>query len=95
MRRTHPSPALLLVLLALPAQALMCDLTAGGQHYDLTPLGGLHQASTKTDSPPTVYEARATFDICSEDGIPREDGVADEDQVCQIGNAYRTFLSAN
>ena len=69
----------LLPLLSLAA-AFECAFTANGVSYDLTPLGGVRSASSRTDTPPTQSEARLRMDLCG-DGVGREDGLADEDQV--------------
>ena len=70
----------LLPLLSLAA-AFECAFTANGVSYDLKPLGGVRSASSRTDTPPTQSEARLRMDLCG-DGVGREDGLADEDQVC-------------
>lgn len=72
----------LLALVHFPrlVSAFSCEVSASGIEYDLRPLAGLRTAVRESDTPPTKSEARATLDLCG-DGMPREDGVADEDQV--------------
>jgi hypothetical protein len=69
----------LLPLLSLAA-AFECSFTANGVSYDLNPLGNVRTASSRTDTPPTQSEARLRMALCG-DGVGREDGLADEDQV--------------
>lgn len=70
--------------MALPfftlATAFDCKFTASGVNYDLSPLGGLRTASSRTETPPTQNEARVRLELCG-DGVGKEDGLEDEDQV--------------
>ncbi|ORY31678.1 autophagy-related protein 27 [Naematelia encephala] len=75
------TPLLVLALSALPqVYPWSCSFTASNIPYDLDPLSGLRYASRSSSTPPTTSEARVMFDLCSESGINREGGVADEDQ---------------
>lgn len=64
------------------AQAFSCKQTINGKDYDLGPLGGLREVSKESDTPPTKTIARVRMDLCSEDGVSKEDGVDEKDQVC-------------
>lgn len=80
-----PLAAFQLALIALwqaprAVSAFSCEVSASGIEYDLRPLAGPRTAVRESDTPPTKSEARATLDLCG-DGLPWEDGVADEDQV--------------
>jgi hypothetical protein len=70
-----------LLLLIVPVRPFECRFSVGSSMYDLTALAGLHTATKENRTPPTTSEARVYIDLCGESGIPREDGVSDEDQV--------------
>jgi hypothetical protein len=64
-----------------------CKQTVDGKDYDLGPLGGLREVSKESDTPPSKTIARVRMDLCSEDGVQKEDGVDEKDQVCRGFNA--------
>ncbi|WWC95211.1 hypothetical protein V866_002069 [Kwoniella sp. B9012] len=91
MRRTLN---LLSSILLLPLVAsFQCSLTASSIPYDLSPLRGLRQVSKDTPTPPTTSEAKVRMELCSPEGIGREDGVADEDQCPPNTRVCLTLLN--
>ena len=79
--RSRPLLLLPFLLLALPAFPFSCNVVANDIKYDLSPLSGPRSASRNTQTPPTTSEARVLMDLCSDQGIKKEEKVADEDQV--------------
>jgi hypothetical protein len=81
--------AVTLVLLTLrTVSAFDCrlDLTPPGKkaselHFDLTPLGRQVETSKTTETPPTTNEAKLSFLLCGDEGLRRDNDVAEEDQV--------------
>lgn len=74
--------AVVTLLLALPAHAAFeCVFESNSIPYDLNPLGNLRTTTKENQTPPTTSEAKVMLELCGADGIPKEDGVADEDQV--------------
>lgn len=61
--------------------AFDCSITASSISYDLSPLTGLRTASKDSSTPPTTSEAKVSMNLCAAEGLGKEDGVADEDQV--------------
>ncbi|WVQ84562.1 hypothetical protein IAT38_006716 [Cryptococcus sp. DSM 104549] len=78
---------LLPVLLLSPlVTSFECSLTASSIPYDLSPLKGYRSAAKDTHTPPTTSEAKVELELCSPEGLKKEDGVADEDQAsCPTG----------
>lgn len=74
-------PVLSILILAIPIDAFDCAFQASSIDYDLKPLGGLRTSSKENPTPPTTSEGKVFMDLCGENGIPKEDDVADEDQV--------------
>ena len=71
-----------LLLLVAYVDAFSCSLDVGSIHYDISPLSGLRVAEQKdTPTPPTTNDAMVRMDLCSEDGLQKEEGVDDRDQV--------------
>lgn len=66
---------------ALPVKPFECIFDVASASYDLTPLAGLRTTTKENQTPPTTSEARVTLELCGQSGIPKEDGVSDEDQV--------------
>ncbi len=94
----HPyarsSPLLALLLLTLfpgPTLAFDCRPTLPAssgrakQAFDLTPLDGLRSAHKETDTPPTRSRATVRMRLCGEEGVGRDEQLADEDQVRSEG----------
>jgi len=71
-------------MLTVPVRSFDCAFELGPISYDLSPLAGVRTATKETQTPPTTSEARVTLDLCSKSGVPKEEGVSDEDQVCQL-----------
>jgi hypothetical protein len=70
------------LLLTLPAQAAFeCVFMSNSIPYDLNPLGNLRTTTKENQTPPTTSEAKVLMELCGAEGIPKEEGVADEDQV--------------
>lgn len=67
--------------------AFSCEVSESGISYDLRPLGGLRTAVRESDTPPSKSEARADLDLCG-NGLPREDGISDQDQASPITQEY-------
>lgn len=70
------------LLLSLPARAAFeCVFESNSIPYDLNPLGSLRTTTKENQTPPTTSEAKVLLELCGAEGLPKEDGVADEDQV--------------
>lgn len=61
--------------------AFDCSITAFSISYDISPLAGLRTASKDSSTPPTTSEVKVSMNLCGGEGLGKEDGVADEDQV--------------
>jgi hypothetical protein len=80
----------LLLLHTIPAHAFSCSISTSSLKYDINPLSGLRSTEKSTSTPPTTNDAKAVFDLCSENGIPHDDDLSDEDQVSA---AIQSFCS--
>ena len=78
-----PSVRALLALwvLQVPIRAFDCVFQVESASYDLSALAGLRTATKENQTPPTTSEAKVALDLCGGSGIPKEDGVSEEDQV--------------
>jgi hypothetical protein len=84
-----------LLLLATCVDAFSCSLDVGSIHYDISPLSGLRVAEQKdTPTPPTTNDAMVRMDLCSEDGLQKEEGIDDRDQVSYFTIYVHSSLGA-
>jgi hypothetical protein len=67
------------------AQSFSCNPTVGGKTYDLAPLAGVREVSKESDTPPTKTVARVRMELCAGDGLKKDDGVDERDQVRSVG----------
>lgn len=84
----HLVVALPTLLLALPTHTFSCQHTAAGVTYDFSRLSGLRSVNKHSPTPPTTSEAQVQMDLCGPSGVPRENDIADEDQV---GNSHSYY----
>ena len=82
-----------LVLFAVSAHSFSCSVTDSSIDYDLSALSGLRVADKQSSTPPTTSEAKVMVELCKSGGIPKEDGVADEDQVSLLLFRLSPFAS--
>ncbi|KAK4689223.1 autophagy-related protein 27, partial [Tremellales sp. Uapishka_1] len=86
-------PLLPLILLATSVHSFSCITTVQTIPYKLTPLAGVRTVSKDTPTPPTTSEAKVQLGLCSEDGMPHNDDLTDEDQCPEGTRLCLTLLN--